>query len=259
MKNLVGIIPAAGKGTRLAPFPCPKELFPVGFQDFQIGDKVEKRPKVISQYILEAMLEAGVERVLFILGEGKSDIMEFYGDGNRFGCEIGYLYQERLNGMPTAINLAKPWIGDATVVFGMPDTIIQPGNALKQLLDQHQASAAELSLGLFPTNTPQKFGMVEFDESHNVLSTIDKPTQSELTHMWGCCCWSVEFTNLIDSYLIENQDHPKEIVLGDVFDQALELGRTVKAVPIDGSYIDIGTANELNNALARFALEETRT
>ena len=256
MNNLVGIIPAAGKGTRLAPFPCPKELFPVGFQDYEVNGEMLKRPKVISQYILENMLEAGVKRILFILGEGKSDIMDFYGDGSRFGCDIGYLYQERLNGMPTAINLAHPWIGDATVVFGMPDTIIQPTCALKDLLKFHQEHEAMLSLGLFPTDTPHKFGMVEFDKNQNVISTIDKPQNSQLTHMWGCCVWSVQFTDLINSYLIENVKTTKEIVLGDVFDQALEDNQTVKAFPIHGSYIDIGTANELNAALARFSLEK---
>jgi glucose-1-phosphate thymidylyltransferase len=255
MNNLVGIIPAAGKGTRLAPFPCPKELFPVGFQNFDVNGEMQKRPKVISQYILENMLEAGVKRILFILGEGKSDIMEFYGDGHRFGCEIGYLYQERLNGMPTAINLARPWIGDATVVFGMPDTIIQPTHALKELLEFHQEHDAMLSLGLFPTDQPQKFGMVEFDDDRNVLSTIDKPKDSKLTHMWGCCVWSKQFTDLIDTHLTENEKETKEIVLGDVFDLALEKKQTVKALPIDGSYIDIGTANELNAALAQFSLE----
>ena len=255
MNNLVGIIPAAGKGTRLAPFPCPKELFPVGFQDFDVNGEMQKRPKVISQYILENMLEAGVKRILFILGEGKSDIMDFYGDGHRFGCEIGYLYQERLNGMPTAINLARPWIGDATVVFGMPDTIIQPIHALKELLEFHQEHEAMLSLGLFPTDQPQKFGMVEFDDDRNVLSTIDKPKDSKLTHMWGCCVWSKQFTDLIDTHLTENEKETKEIVLGDVFDLALEKKQTVKALPIDGSYIDIGTANELNAALAQFSLE----
>ena len=45
-KGLVGIIPAAGKGTRLSPFPCPKELFPVGYQDYQQGDEIQRRPSV---------------------------------------------------------------------------------------------------------------------------------------------------------------------------------------------------------------------
>ena len=44
--NVVAIVPAAGKGSRLWPFPCPKELFPVGYQDIDIKGAMEKRPKV---------------------------------------------------------------------------------------------------------------------------------------------------------------------------------------------------------------------
>lgn len=251
--NLVGIVPAAGKGTRLAPFPCAKELFPIGFQSHEVHGTIEQRPKVVSQYIIENMVEAGVDRILIIVGEGKKDVVEYYGDGSRFNCQIGYLYQERLDGMPSAINLAKPWIEDATVVFGMPDTIIRPANALKLLLKQHLESSAELSLGLFPTDRPHKFGMVEIDNDFNVLSTIDKPKNSQLTHMWGACCWSPAFTQLIDTFLVNQVMVRKETVLGDVFDEALRKKMLVKGYPCNaGRYIDIGTSDELNTALLEF-------
>ena len=251
--NLVGIVPAAGKGTRLAPFPCAKELFPIGFQPHNVKGSVEQRPKVVSQYIIENMVDAGVDRILIIVGQGKQEVVEYYGDGSRFGCQIGYLYQERLDGMPSAINLAKPWIGDATVVFGMPDTIIRPANALRQLLQQHLDSKAALSLGLFPTDRPHKFGMVEIDSDCNVLSTVDKPKDSKLTHMWGTCCWSPDFTQLIDTFLQNRTGGQTETVLGDVFDEALRKKMLVKGYPCNaGRYIDIGTSDELNTALLEF-------
>ena len=53
MKNLIGLMPAAGKGSRLAPFPAPKELFPIGYQDFLIDGIMHRRPKVVSQYLIE--------------------------------------------------------------------------------------------------------------------------------------------------------------------------------------------------------------
>lgn len=79
---------------RLFPYPCPKELFPIGYQDIRIGKQKEDRPKVISQYLVENLVAAGTERIFVILGEGKSDIMRYYGDGKRFGTNIVYLYQE---------------------------------------------------------------------------------------------------------------------------------------------------------------------
>lgn len=252
-QNLVGIVPAAGKGTRLAPFPCAKELFPIGFQDYIVKGQLEKRPKVVSQYIIENMKEAGVRRLLIIVGQGKQDVVEYYGDGSRFGLQIAYLYQERLDGMPSAINLARPWIGDATVVFGMPDTIVRPITAFKTLLTDHLQSGAELSLGLFPTDRPHKLGMVEIDADNRVLSTVDKPTQTSLKLTWGICCWSVRFTDLLNEFLIEQRPTGKETVLGDVFNAGLARKMNVRGLPIaDGRYIDIGTSDELNSALQEF-------
>lgn len=254
MNGIVAIIPAAGRGSRLAPFPCPKELFPVGYQDVEIDGVLEERPKVVSQYLLESMVAAGSSRVFIILGEGKADIMTYYGDGRRFGTDICYLYQEELRGMPFAIDLARCWMNDDTVLFGMPDTIIEPRDSFERLLAFHHESKAQLTLGLFRTGNPSKFGMVETDEHNTVIYTVDKPAQTDLTQMWGTACWSPEFTGLIHRRLVSAYEG-HEIVLGDLFNFALEEGLRVKGLVFDdGQYIDIGTAAELNLALRQFHL-----
>jgi glucose-1-phosphate thymidylyltransferase len=253
--NIVGIIPAAGKGSRLAPFPCPKELFPVGYQDYIIDGQKQKRPKVVSQYLLDNIIRAGAQRIVFIVGDGKHDLMRYYGDGSRFSVDICYLYQEVLSGMPGALALAKPWIDDATVVFGMPDTIIEPFDAFEQMLSYHQQTNAELTLGLFTTDNPSKFGMVATDEENNVVYTIDKPKETDLTNMWGCACWSPSFTQLLSNYIAENKFDGREIVLGDIFNRAIKLKMKVKGLLFEGGqYIDIGTTDELDTALKKFHL-----
>jgi glucose-1-phosphate thymidylyltransferase len=258
-KKLIGLIPAAGKGTRLAPFPCPKELFPVGYQEYDTPSGREQRPKVISQYLLENLLLAGAKQVFFILGDGKHDVAKYYGDGSRFDCDIAYLYQERLIGMPGALDLAWPWIGgdeNVDILFGMPDTILEPRTAFQTLLTEHQSHAADLTIGMFKTDNPSKFGMVEFTNDGKVVSTIDKPATSNLTHMWGFACWSSSFTRLLHEYVVANVNTDREIVLGDVFNEALRLGMKVRGVPFDsdGLYMDIGTARELDAALKKFHL-----
>lgn len=248
-------MPAAGKGSRLAPFPAPKELFPVGYQDFPVNGTIQRRPKVVSQYLIENIRNAGVEKFIIILGEGKSDIMRYYSNGKRFGLDIAYLYQDELKGMPHALSFAENWIENATVVFGMPDTIIEPYDYFKKLLTYHENESADLSIGLFETNTPQKFGMVAMDENSNVVFTIDKPKETELTTMWGCACWSEKFTILLREFVQANQHNPKEIVLGDAFNLAIEKGLKVKGFKLDGAqYIDIGTSDELDIALKKFHL-----
>jgi len=254
-KRIVGIVPAAGKGSRLAPLPSPKELFPIGYQDFTVDGNNQKRPKVISQYLIENIIAAGASQIIFVLGEDKHDIMRYYGDGSRFRTEIAYLYQEKLHGMPYAINLARNWIGDADVLFGMPDTIIEPKNVFQQLLAHHKKTSSDVTLGLFSTNNPSKFGMVEFDTEGIVKQIIDKPLSSHLRYMWGCACWSESFTELIDAYLGSYPYNNKEIVLGDIFSFALNEKLKVSSMAFkNGQYIDIGTVDELDAALKKFHL-----
>lgn len=253
--NIVGIIPAAGKGSRLAPFPCPKELFPVGYQDYLVNGVTQRRPKVISQYLIEHIIDAGAKKVLIIISEGKGDIMKYYGDGSHYLTDIAYLYQEELNGMPNALNLANKWIGDSTVMFGMPDTIIEPDTLFKEMLAYHESNNAEITIGLFPTNNPSKFGMVSMDENNNVLYTIDKPIESNLQYMWGCAIWSPAFTALLAEFVSSRNGNTKENVLGDVFNLAIERKmKVIGFVPADGKYIDIGTSDELDSALKKFHL-----
>jgi glucose-1-phosphate thymidylyltransferase len=255
VNKVVAIIPAAGKGSRLYPFPCPKELFPVGYQAIAFNGVVEKRPKVVSQYLVESLVDAGVSRIFVIVGEGKSDVMRYYGDGTRFGTCISYLFQEKLHGMPSAIDLATPWLIDETVLFGMPDTIIEPKDCFRRLLEYHRVESNVLTLALFPTDNPSKFGMVETDADGSVICTVDKPGVTNLTNMWGAACWSPDFTALIHDYVAVNKFEGQEIVLGDVFNRALELKTKVKGLLFEGGrYIDIGTATDLDFALKQFHL-----
>ena len=254
-KKLIAIIPAAGKGSRLAPFPCPKELYPIGYQDIVVNGIIQKRPKVISQYLIENIAKAGVKNFYIILGEEKSKIMDYYGNGSRFGINISYLYQEQLSGMPFALNLVLPWEKEATVVFGMPDTIIEPRDYFKQLLKYHNLNNSDLTLGLFETEFPSKFGMTAFDKNNNVIYTIDKPVKTELKYAWGSACWSKKFTFLMNDFLLSQNYTSKEVVLGDIFNFAIEKKLTVKALVIDNAqYIDIGTSEELAIALKKFHL-----
>ncbi len=255
MNNIVGLIPAAGKGTRLAPFPCPKELFPVGYQDYEVKGKIERRPKVVSQYLFEEMVAAGAQRIFIVIGEDKHDILRYYGDGHRFGAQVCYLYQEELHGMPFALDLAYPWLRGETVIFGMPDTIVEPKDAFVQMLDHHRATGADLTLGLFPTEAPWKLCPVETDERGRVTYLVDKPPQTHLRNTWGICCWGSRFTELMHQYLLDTPYTGKEIVLADVFNEALRRGWNVQGLHFAGGhYLDIGTAEELDTALRKFHL-----
>ncbi|MBY0385566.1 dTDP-glucose pyrophosphorylase [bacterium] len=256
--GLIGLIPAAGKGTRLHPLPFSKELYPIGYHEVIVDGERKLRPKVVSQYLVNHMTRMGVEKIIITLGPGKSDIMDYYGSGRTTGVPIVYNFQSVARGMPYALDLSFPWLKkEDTVVFGMSDTIIEPENAFVDLKKGFEQKKPDLLLGLFATNNPKKFGMVDFDINTAVVkTTIDKPQNSKLTHMWGCCLWNYRFAEFMHEYLQSYQPKEgKEVVFGDVINLAIEKKLNVCAQAVsEGRYIDIGTIEDLDQALKQFHL-----
>lgn len=254
MNKLVGLIPAAGAGTRVAPLPSSKELFPIGFRYREINGVRRLSPKVVSEYLVEALAAGGAERVLMIVNAGKSDILRFYGDGHAHGVSIGYLVQEQVTGMPAALDLARPWLGDATVLFGMPDTILQPDDCFLRLLETHRRREADVTLGLFRTHEPWRFGMVEEDGDGCLGRCVDKPQESDLEYMWGIAVWSPAFTRLLGRFCADAHVRSTgELLLGDAFNAAAKNDlRVVCHRFVDGSYLDVGSPDDLLAASMRF-------
>jgi glucose-1-phosphate thymidylyltransferase len=251
MDTLFGVVPAGGRGSRLAPHPGPKELFPIGWQPYAVNGEVHRRPKVVSQYVVESMVRAGNIRILMIVGEHKFDVLRYYASGERFGTSISYLYQEKPQGMVHAIDLAYPWIQGSRILFGMPDSIMHPTDVYCRLLEEHRARSADVTLGLFTTSKPEKFGMVELDSTGRVISHVDKPARTTLNLMWGCAVWESTFTDLIHQVLNSRKTSGgrSELVLGDVIDEALMRGMHIAGHHFsDGFYVDIGTCDELIEA-----------
>lgn len=255
-REIVGIVPAGGKGTRLYPYPGPKELFPVGYQEIHVNGKLEKRPKAISQYLIENMVAAGARKLYIIVSGGKEDVMRYYGNGHTFGVQICYLMQEKVAGMAHAINLVTPWLsGDEIVIMGMPDTVVEPSDAFTQIVQARARWDADLVLGLFHTERPHKFGMVGLDDDASVIEHVDKPRETDLRWCWGICCWTAAFVQLIDRG-VNSWTPPsgRELVLGDIFDMALEKELVTKGVTFEnGSYLDIGTYDELRLTFQKYA------
>ena len=253
-REIVGLIPAAGAARRVSPLPGSKELFPIGFREIPVNGHVQIRPKVVSQYLLDNMFRAGARKVWMVLGKHKSDIMHYYGDGSDFGGHIAYLLMDKLWGMPYTLDQAWPWLNHDTVLFGMPDTIFTPVDAFEQLLDDHNRSGADVTLGVFPTDQPHKLCVVDLDESGRVLYMVDKSAETHLRQAWGCACWSPSFTEFMHQYLSALPLGDREVVLADVFRAAMEEGLALHGVLFEeGEYIDIGTPDDLAAAIRRFS------
>ena len=117
-----GIIPAAGKGSRIQPLAFSKELLPVGNR----YDGQMRRPRAVSDYLMERLVLGGATRICFVISPGKSDILEYYG-GSAYSATLCYSVQPQPNGLCDAIFRALPLIDDREpVLVGLPDTIWYP-------------------------------------------------------------------------------------------------------------------------------------
>src|SRR4051795_1847480 len=126
---MLGIIPAAGAGTRIQPLAFSKELLPVGGR----SEGSIERPRAVSEYLVERMINAGVEKICFVISPGKSDIMEYFG-GSIGSAHVCYVVQPRPSGLCDALFRTAPFIGRHEVVdVGLPDTIWFPEDALCSL------------------------------------------------------------------------------------------------------------------------------
>ena len=153
-----GVIPAAGRGSRIQPLAFSKELLPVGSRN----EQGVERPSAVSEYLVERLILGGATKICFVISPVKSDIMEYFGD--RYGeAQIAYVVQPNATGLCDAIFRASCVIADAEpVLVGLPDTIWFPEDALSALPD------TALSFLLFPVDCPEFFDAVILEGNNQV-------------------------------------------------------------------------------------------
>ena len=121
-----GIIPAAGRGTRIQPLGFSKELLPLGTR---ANDR--ERPCAVSEYLVERMITAGADKLCFVIAPGKSDILEYFGQYAQ--ANTAYVVQPSACGLCDAIFRAAPLVGEnETVIVGLPGSTQQITGQLSQ-------------------------------------------------------------------------------------------------------------------------------
>ena len=254
-REIVGLVPAAGRATRMGPLPYSKELFPIGFNSADEGRRIW--PKPVGQYLLEHFRRAGAERVFIVIRKGKWDIPEYFGDGEGLDLAIGYLLMNLPHGAPYTIDQAYSFVRDVTVLFGFPDILIEPEDAYPRMLSHLEATEADAVLGLFPTDQAHLCDPVELDEQGRIRQILIKPTHSDLRTTWTIAAWAPSFTRFLHEHLREVERQAAgatgsraELYMGHVFMAAIESGLRVEGLPLPGAhYLDIGVPENLAQAL----------
>jgi glucose-1-phosphate thymidylyltransferase len=130
------------------------------------------------------------------------------------------------------------------------------------LLERQEATKADVVLGLFPPDQPQKWDMVDLDDDGRVRRIVIKPPQTHLRYAWCIAVWTPVFTHFMHEYLAAAQrvaegdggghhgPERRELFVGDVIQAALQDGLPVDAVLFpEGACLDIGTPDALLQAV----------
>jgi tRNA (mo5U34)-methyltransferase len=236
-----GIVPAAGRGSRIQPLAFSKELLPVGSRT----EGAAERPCAVSEYLLERMLLGGVDKICFVISPGKSDIMEYFG-ASYAGVSIVYVIQPQPSGLCDAVFRAKTIAGDQeSVVVGLPDTIWFPDTGLAGLPDDM------FSFLLFPVERPEFFDAVVLNGNGQVIEIQVKQRNAESNWVWGAFKLPSDvFEDLHRLWL--DRDRQDEY-FGTLVNAYLAEGGAAAGFTTGESYVDVGTPHGYRAAMSLLA------
>ena len=167
-----GIILAGGSGTRLYPMTkaISKQLIPV-------------YDKPMIYYPLSVLMLAGIREILIISTSQDLPLFKLLlGDGEVWGLNFSYQIQPSPDGLPQAFILAESFIGDDLSTLILGDNIFY-GHNFHHLLSSASSKIEGATVFAYRVNDPERYGVVEFDKNHQVISLEEKPKSAKSNHV----------------------------------------------------------------------------
>jgi mannose-1-phosphate guanylyltransferase len=230
------MILAAGKGTRVRPIThtIPKPMIPI-------------LQKPVMEFLLELLREHGFTEIMVNVSHLAEEIENYFRDGQRFGVEIAYSFEGRIedgeligDALGSAGGLKKiqnfQRFFDDTFVVLCGDALIDLD--LTEAVRRHKAKGAMASLITMrvPKDQVSSYGVVVTDEDGRVRSFQEKPAVDEAASNMintGIYIFEPEVLDFVPS------DKPFDIG-SDLFPKLVEAGAEFYALPMEFEWVDIG-------------------
>lgn len=159
-----GIILAAGSGTRLYPasLPISKILLPV-------------YDKPMIYYPITTLMLAGIKDILIITNPFDAEnFKRVLGDGSKLGVKFSYEIQKEPKGIAESFIIGEKFIGGDNVALILGDNIFH-GFGFSSMLKMVGIKNKGATIFGYRVKDPERFGVVEFDETGHAVSIEEKP------------------------------------------------------------------------------------
>lgn len=229
------IIPAAGRGTRMAAVTGgrPKELLTLG-------------SRTILEHVVQEAVDIGCDRIVVVNAPGKPEIDALVLD--RYAQptpRVEIRYQKSMRGLADAVASAC-LAEDAVILLG--DTVVAPRSPAGRLAEALAKGAfAAVATETVPDDEVSRYGIVETD-SGTVRRILEKPKPEETSSRQAVAS-RFAFSGRALTELSEfarSWEEAREVTLSDFLAQAIARGERVVAVPLseDENRVDCGTPDE---------------
>jgi UDP-N-acetylglucosamine diphosphorylase/glucosamine-1-phosphate N-acetyltransferase len=216
------IILAGGEGQRLKPFTRlrPKVMLSIA-------------NKPILRYIVDALAQAGLRRIVLVVGYRREEIQDYFGSGKKFGVDISYVVQNTQVGTADALKQSKNMAEDRFLVLP-GDNIVDVDTVLLM------AGASCNAIAVKYQENVSQYGTVIVKKG-NVYKIIEKPDEA-ISYLVNTGIYTMD--HKIFSYIEQETDLPQVIqtmVDNGIIFEAME----TKATWLDAVYpIDVLWLNE---------------
>jgi NDP-sugar pyrophosphorylase family protein len=223
------VVLAGGKGTRLAPYTniLPKPLMPIGDMP-------------ILEVMLKQMKRAGITDVVLTVGHLANLLRTFFMDGQQWGMNISYSYEEKPLGTAGPLSL----IGGLDNTFLVTNGDVLTTLDFRELIAFHKAQGGIATIAVHKRQVKIDLGVVQSDSHQRIIGYIEKPTYDYTVSM-GIYVFEPRVLEFIPFNLY--LDFP-ELVL-----KLIAAGEKVVGYLFDGYWMDLGRPDDYAQAIEDFA------